>query len=68
MKRLGSFTKLPFESWLRERVAMLVEEHRFDRDNGWAQVAGKNEEAHRAYGEFRTLHNIAEEFGIEVPR
>ena len=68
MKRHGCYSQLSFDAGLRERVAMLVKEHRFDCDNGWAQVDGKGDEAHRAYGEFRMLHDIAEEFGIEVPR
>ena len=65
------FSKASVAAEIARSVAALRANHptlRLDPDNGWAQVAGKDEEAHRVYGEFRALLDLAERIGVEVPR
>lgn len=42
------------------------EKLKFNPDHGWAQVEGKGEDVNRAYGSFRALLDLAEEFGLDL--
>lgn len=56
MKR---FNKTQLIHELRQRAARIQNEYDFTRGNGYAQVMGKGEEENRAYGEWKTLENLA---------
>jgi len=58
MKRL---TKAALTAYLRERLARLS----FDPGRDERQVLGASLEAHRSYGRFRALLDLAKEFGID---
>ncbi len=42
------------------------DQNKFNPDHGWAQVEGKGEDVNRAYGSFRALLDLAEEFGLDL--
>lgn len=63
------FSKQGLAAYVYGRIHNLEMDHNFNRDNGYAQVTGKGEDVVRAYGEFRTLLDVAGEFRLlEPPR
>lgn len=60
----GRFSKATLAEYVLGRANRLDQQYHFDSDNGTAQLNGKPEAVHLAYGEWNTLLNIAEDFGL----
>ncbi len=61
------FSKATLAAFVFKRTEALEKEHKFDSQDGYAQVRGKGEEKNRAYGEFNMLLDLADEFELEPP-
>ena len=60
------FSKATLAEWAYRRIGQLEDEFHFDRGNGYAQVERKDAATNRAYGEWDALHNLTEEFELEL--
>lgn len=59
------FSKAVLAEYVFRRIAYLKKTQNFDVTNGSRQVQGKGEPANILYGEWETLHMIADEFDLE---
>jgi hypothetical protein len=58
------FSKAKLAAYVERRRIELQTEFGFDPTNGWAQVEGKGEAVNRAYGEYDSLANLVDVFGL----
>jgi len=62
------FSKATVGKYVRERIGRLVKEHRFDLDNGTAQLKPGDVNRVVAYGEVRALEALAEQHDLGPER
>ena len=60
------FSKAVLTEYIEKRVRAIQKAHHFKASHGWVQVIGSDGDAHRAYGEFNALLELAEEFELTI--
>lgn len=64
MMKRAKFSRDVVHAAIQRRLTELLEHYPFDATKGVDQCAGKSMVVHRAYGEFRALHGLADELGL----